>query len=688
MAKFVEHIRDKHNILLVIALFAICLGTLMYLYPREAQFKYEYSEGKVWAYEDFISPYDINVEKLDDEVQREREAIRSEIVPVYRFDVSKEQAGYARMNFLIDSLYRQDSARFDVAMRIGNSALKTMFEIGVIDLDTDHQGMTANQPLQLIDGAFISEVKRSDVVDMNEGYGYLRNTVSVLASEELIDVSYLTEVITQGLNYNLLFDKTSTDRNIETRLNAIHIEVGELEAGELIIRKGEEIGLEQLRELESVRKSYEERVGKGKSWWIILLGQGLLISVGLISIVIILRMLEPDLLEAPSKVTFILVLIVLMALLVKVALSIDNISIYLVPICIVPIILRAFYDAKLALLIHIVNVFMLSFIVPSSFEFAFLHIFAGILLLYGMRTLAKRSQFFNAALVIFLSYSITYLGLNIIQEGKFTGIHLNNYAWFGGNAFISMFAFPLIYLFERSFGFLSEISLLEISDSNNDLLRELNEKAPGTFQHTLQVANLAEEAIREIGGNVLLMRAGALYHDIGKMEAPRYFTENQHGVNPHDDMGPEESARTIIHHVIKGIELARKNRLPEEIIDFIRTHHGTTRVEYFYRTAVNERGEEEVDETLFRYPGPMPFSRETAVLMMADSVEAASRSLPDYSEERIFSLIESIVAHQQSMGQFENADITFKEITKVKKVFLKKLLNIYHSRIAYPDSKK
>lgn len=660
----------------------------MYLYPREAQFKYEYSEGKVWAYEDFISPYDINVEKLDDEVQREREAIRSEIVPVYRFDVSKEQAGYARMNFLIDSLYRQDSARFDVAMRIGNSALKTMFEIGVIDLDTDHQGMTANQPLQLIDGAFISEVKRSDVVDMNEGYGYLRNTVSVLASEELIDVSYLTEVITQGLNYNLLFDKTSTDRNIETRLNAIHIEVGELEAGELIIRNGEEIGLEQLRELESVRKSYEERVGKGKSWWIILLGQGLLISVGLISIVIILRMLEPDLLEAPSKVTFILVLIVLMALLVKVGLTIDNISIYLVPICIVPIILRAFYDAKLALLIHIVNVFMLSFIVPSSFEFAFLHIFAGILLLYGMRTLAKRSQFFNAALVIFLSYSITYLGLNIIQEGKFTGIHLSNYAWFGGNAFISMFAFPLIYLFERSFGFLSEISLLEISDSNNDLLRELNEKAPGTFQHTLQVANLAEEAIREIGGNVLLMRAGALYHDIGKMQAPRYFTENQHGVNPHDDMGPEESARTIIHHVIKGIELARKNRLPEEIIDFIRTHHGTTRVEYFYRTAVNERGEEEVDETLFRYPGPMPFSRETAVLMMADSVEAASRSLPDYSEERISSLIESIVAHQQSMGQFENADITFKEITKVKKVFLKKLLNIYHSRIAYPDSKK
>jgi putative nucleotidyltransferase with HDIG domain len=331
---------------------------------------------------------------------------------------------------------------------------------------------------------------------------------------------------------------------------------------------------------------------------------------------------------------------------------------------------------------------MLSFIVPSSFEFAFLQIFAGILLLYGMKTLAKRSQFFNAAVVIFLSYSATYLGLNIVQEGQFTGIHLSNYAWFGGNALLSMLAFPLIYFFERSFGFLSEISLLEISDSNNDLLRALSEKAPGTFQHTLQVANLAEEGIREIGGNVLLMRAGALYHDIGKMEAPQFFTENQHGINPHDDMGEEESARTIIHHVIKGIELARKHRLPEEVIDFIRSHHGTTRVEYFYRTAVNQRGEEDVDEALFRYPGPMPFSRETAVLMMADSVEAASRSLPDYSEERLNNLIESIVSHQQKMGQFENADITFKEITKVKKVFLKKLLNIYHSRIAYPDSVK
>ncbi len=687
MQNLLERLRDSHNQILVFLLFTACLVTLLYLYPREAQFKYEYSEGKVWQYEDFVSPYDLKVKKLDSEVQEERADIRSAAVPVYRFSKANEDLAYQRMFQVADSLFPGDTISNQRAKGLAKETWELIFAIGVIDLDGAHQSIPDESSIQLVDGAYITEVKRGEVLSKSQAYNQMLQTYNALLGDDK-GTFQERQVVEAGLTYNLIYDQAWTERSIERRLEAIRMDVGEVKAGELIIRKGEEIGLEQLREIESVRSAYEDRVGKGRSWWIILLGQGLLITLGLISIVIIIRLLEPEILEAPSKVTFILVLIVLMALLVKVTLELEMLSIYIVPVCIVPIVLRAFYDAKLAMLLHIVNVFMLSFIVPSSFEFAFLQIFAGILLLYGMKTLAKRSQFFNAAVVIFLSYSATYLGLNIVQEGRFTGIHLSNYAWFGGNAFLSMLAFPLIYFFERSFGFLSEISLLEISDSNNVLLRQLNEKAPGTFQHTLQVANLAEEGIREIGGNVLLMRAGALYHDIGKMEAPQYFTENQHGINPHDDMREEESARTIVHHVIKGIELARKHRLPEEIIDFIRTHHGTTRVEYFYRTAVNQRGEEEVDEALFRYPGPMPFSRETAVLMMADSVEAASRSLPDYSEERLTNLIEGIVSHQQKMGQFENADITFKEITRVKKVFLKKLLNIYHSRIAYPDSMK
>lgn len=687
MQNLLERLRDSHNQILVFLLFAACLVTLLYLYPREAQFKYEYSEGKVWQYEDFVSPYDLKVKKLDSEVQKERADIRSAAVPVYRFSKANEDRTYQRMFQVADSLFAGDSTSNRRAKELAKETWELIFAIGVIDLDGAHQSIPDESSIQLVDGAYITEVKRGEVLSKNQAYNQMLQTYNALLGDDE-GTFQERQVVEAGVTYNLIYDQVWTERSIERRLETIRMDVGSIKAGELIIRKGEEIGLEQLREIESARKAYEDRVGKGRSWWIILLGQGLLITLGLISIVIILRMLEPEILEAPSKVTFILVLIVLMALLVKVTLELEMLSIYIVPVCIVPIVLRAFYDAKLAMLLHIVNVFMLSFIVPSSFEFAFLQIFAGILLLYGMKTLAKRSQFFNAAVVIFLSYSATYLGLNIVQEGRFTGIHLTNYAWFGGNAFLSMLAFPLIYFFERSFGFLSEISLLEISDSNNDLLRQLNEKAPGTFQHTLQVANLAEEGIREIGGNVLLVRAGALYHDIGKMEAPEFFTENQHGINPHDDMSEEESARTIVHHVISGIELARKRRLPEEIIDFIRTHHGTTRVEYFYRTAVNKRGEEEVDEALFRYPGPMPFSRETAVLMMADSVEAASRSLADYSEERLTNLIEGIVSHQQKMGQFENADITFKEITRVKKVFLKKLLNIYHSRIAYPDSTK
>jgi putative nucleotidyltransferase with HDIG domain len=302
-----------------------------------------------------------------------------------------------------------------------------------------------------------------------------------------------------------------------------------------------------------------------------------------------------------------------------------------------------------------------------------------------MKSVARRSAFFMASFILLIAYSLSFFALRVIQEGNFDGISFLDFAWLGGNALLTMMAFPLIFLFERSFGFLSEIRLLEISDSSNALLRELNEKAPGTFQHSLQVANLAEEAIHEIGGNELLVRVGALYHDIGKTSMSAFFTENQHGVNPHDKLEPEESARVIVSYVISGIEMARKARLPEEIIDFIRTHHGTSRVEYFYHQAT--QAGTEVDERLFRYPGPLPFTRETAVVMMADAVEASSRSLAEYSEASLSALIDRIIDAQQAMGQFDNSPLTFRDIGLIKSVFLRKLLNIYHSRIAYPEKK-
>jgi putative nucleotidyltransferase with HDIG domain len=468
-------------------------------------------------------------------------------------------------------------------------------------------------------------------------------------------------------------------------VNQLKRPIREVVKGEVLVRKGQVIGAPELRSLESLKMAVGgDLQSSASSWWLIF-GQAILILLSLISISIILSLFQPQSLAQSGKVSFVLLLIILMVLMVKAIAGVEGLHIYLSPLCILPIIVRTFYDTRTALMLHVIAVFMISFIVPDPFEFVFLQIFAGILLQFGMTNLYRRSQFFASAIVIFASYSFTYVGINMVQEGSWEQMHWGIFAWFAGNSALSLLAYPMIYMFEKSFGFISEIRLMEISDTNHSLLRNLNEKAPGTFQHTLQVANLAEEATRAVGGNVLLVRAGALYHDIGKMENPGFFTENQHGMNPHDELPEEESARIIIDHVLIGIEMAKKAKLPEEIIDFIRTHHGTTRTEYFYRNALKKMEEDEVNEEDFRYPGPKPYSKETAILMMADGVEAASRSLGEYTEDRIEALINNIIAHLMKMEQFDNASITLQEISIIKDIFKQKLMNIYHSRVAYPD---
>jgi hypothetical protein len=355
----------------------------------------------------------------------------------------------------------------------------------------------------------------------------------------------------------------------------------------------------------------------------------------------------------------------------------------------VPIIIKTFYDSRLALFIHIITVLLVGFFAPNGFEFIFLNFIAGIVAIFSLTNIYRRGKLFLTAALVFLTYSFVYFGLAITQEGNFTNIELHNFIYFAINGGFVLLAYPLIYIFEKAFGFLSDLTLMELSDTNSKLLRLLAEKAPGTFQHSIQVANLAEEAIYKIGGNALLVRTGALYHDIGKMANPAYFVENQRaGFNPHEMHEYDESANIIISHVKDGVELAKKHSLPEPLIDFIRTHHGTTRVQYFYRSYMNKFPDKEVDSKKFTYPGPKPYSKETAALMMADSVEAASRSLPDISEEKINNLVDSIINHQMQDGQFDNANITFKDIATIKGIFKQKLANIYHARIEYPEEKQ
>jgi cyclic-di-AMP phosphodiesterase PgpH len=358
---------------------------------------------------------------------------------------------------------------------------------------------------------------------------------------------------------------------------------------------------------------------------------------------------------------------------------------YLIPVCIVPVVIRAFFDNRLALYVHINTIILIGFLIPKSFEFVFLQFIAGIIAILSMVSLRRRSQLFSTVVLIFVTYAAVYIGLSLAHGGNWSALVWIDFLYFSIAAILTLFAYPLIFLFERLFGMPTDFSLLELSDTNNPLLRKLAMVAPGTFQHSMQVANLAEEAIFSIGGNALLTRTGALYHDIGKMESAMFFTENQtSGYNPHDEISYKESANIIIDHVINGIEMARKNNLPEYIIDFIRTHHGTTTARYFYTMYLKDNPGNIADMGDFVYPGPKPFSKETAIVMMADSVEAASRSLGKSDEDQISKLVDRIIDRQIEENQFERAPITFSDITRIKKIFKDRLLNIYHVRIAYP----
>jgi hypothetical protein len=359
-------------------------------------------------------------------------------------------------------------------------------------------------------------------------------------------------------------------------------------------------------------------------------------------------------------------------------------SLYYIPYCIVPIIIRILFDTRLAMNIHLLVVLLASFFLPNSFEFAFLQISAGMVAIYSIKNLVRREQFLISALLILLNYFVAYLGISLIKEGTVGAIEWIKFLPFVFSVLLSLLAYPLIYLFEKLFGITSDITLIELTNTNTSLLRELAFKAPGTFQHSLQVANLAESAIYKIGGNALLVRAGALYHDIGKIENPQFFIENQiKGVNPHDKLPYDDSAQIIIKHVLNGIEMARRNNLPEVIVDFIRTHHGNTRVDYFYQSFLKNFPEKIVDENTFRYPGPIPFTKETAVLMLADSVEAASRSLKEPDVENINALVERIIDSKLAQDQLNDSNITLKEIETIKLIFKTMLMGIYHVRVEY-----
>lgn len=682
MKEFINRLYKNHSNIYKGILFLISVIAIVYFFPKGGQFKFEFQKGKPWQYDNLYAPFDFAIQKSDVDVNEEREAIIASSKTYLERDVQVETSVINQLEKQIgnskDSLNLRDSLAVKrLSLKI-SKVISGIYDQGYYDPSVSNRIKDTTEILMIRNGNELSERRFFELYND-------RKVLNKILSDYGEQSRFLTDLILYELRPSLFYDDVLTDKVLQEELSTIAYTTGMVSKDELIILRGDIVEGRVLDELSSLKAEYESQVWSQQNYISIVLGYTFLVCIVFAMMLLFLKVYRPEVFENNTKVTFIFFNMVTMILLTTVIVKYNVQYVYAVPLCILPIVLKAFFDARLGLFVHVLTVLLLGFIVPNSFEFTYLQIIAGIVTILNVSEFHKRTNLFATIGAIIGVYMITYTAFALIQEGSLDKIKVSYYGLFVLNGLAMVLSLLLIYIYEKTFNLVSDVTLLELSNTNSSLLRELNERAPGTFQHSMQVANLSEAAANAIGANAMLVRTGALYHDIGKMKNPFYFIENQiTGVNPHDEIDPRESGKIIIDHVIEGIKIAKKNNLPDRIVDFIRTHHGNSVVYYFYKKELNE-GDTDANMNDFRYPGPRPFSKETAILMMADSVEAASKSLERPTAQMIDNLVEQVISKQLNEGQFQNADITLKEIETIKRVLKKKLLNIYHLRIEYPD---
>jgi len=707
MEKFYYYFRRYYKVVFRGLLFAASVAIVVILFPREGKFKYEFQKGKPWMHETLIAPFDFPIYKTDKQIQTEKDSILKFFNPYFVYDsstleIEKEKFRvfyYKKIDEYVSKKYsanNNDSRKQSFLTNAQNfekfsiNILTEVYSKGIIEISEINENYKEDSRLTLIKEKIAEDYSYLDFYTQKSAYEYVISSTDKYLHDNNVKIRhpefYKSVNLYEFIVPNILYDSKTSENIKETLLKNISTSKGMVQAGERIISKGDVIDNPVYRMLESLKHDFEIKLGSSHHYQIILFGQVIFVFLCFLVLFLFLLHFRKDLLQHSLKTSFILMVVLLFVFIASITLRISDKSIYIVPFALVPIIIKTFYDSRLALFIHIITVLLVGFFAPNGYEFVFLNFVAGIVAIFSLTNLYRRGKLFLSSVLVVITLSLAYFGMAITQEGNIANIQWQNFIYFAFNGALVLSSYPLIYVFEKLFGFLSDVRLMELSDTNQKLLRELAEKAPGTFQHSMQVANLAEEAIIKVGGNPLLARTGALYHDIGKLNNPIYFIENQRtGFNPHDMHEFDESADIIINHVREGVEIARKHKLPKQLIDFIKTHHGTGKVQYFYRSYIKKFPNKDVDISKFSYPGPKPMSKETAVLMMADSIEAASRSLTDYTDVTIDNLVESIISTQINDGQFDNADITFKDITAIKAIFKNKIANIYHARIKYPE---
>lgn len=685
MKNFINKLYQNHSLIYKVCLFLITTIGIVYLFPKGGYFGLNIQKGKPWQSDNLYAPFDFAIQKNDEELQKEKNELESN--KKLFFSVEKDIFNNVKQNYntkaaitLSDSLLK-NTARKDV-LKFGEKLIDQIYKVGFLNTDDRSNAKSkqiislkkGNEVEQLVYNRFVRQVDINNLINKhfkNSKYERFSDNFKIIYQD----------VLKPNVHYDIDF----TQKVLDEKLNNISKTKGLVSENERIISKGDVVEGDKYEILMSLKSEYESQLWNKSNYNWIVFGYIILIALALLMLLLFLKQYRVDIFENNTKITFIFFNIILMVFLVTMVVKYKSEFLYVVPLIILPIVIKAFFDARLGLFTHVLTVLLLGFIVPNSFEFIFLQIIAGMVTILTVSELYKRANLFISISKITFVYMVAYFAFSIIQEGNATKLNLDYFGMFALNGVLSFLSLFLILIYENVFGLVSDVSLLELSNTNSKLLRELAEKAPGTFQHSMQVANLAEASANEIGANSMLARTGALYHDIGKMANPMYFTENQTtNMNPHDELPPKDSASIIINHVIRGIEIAKKNGLPDRIIDFIRTHHGTSKVYYFFKKQ-EALTPNNVDIKDFSYPGPIPFSKETAILMICDASEAASKSLKEPSAQLIDELIDKIVDSQMKDNQFKNADITFKEIETIKKVIKKKLNNIYHLRIEYPE---
>ncbi|MBQ6067914.1 MAG: HDIG domain-containing protein [Bacteroidales bacterium] len=653
----VKHLPFITKALLMLATAAV----IPLLFPSEGMgLHYDYAEGGIWRGNDLVAPHDFAVIRPQAEVEQEVAEARNNLLLYYHYDNTAYNRTLEHLNALSGS-YGESRLR---RMR---STVDSIYGVGYLEMPAD-----------------VPNFKQHDIIVLEGNVGSQHNVGDYVTPLDVGDSVLRNEVLVPSI----AFDAVRTQLELDSRLSQLETSNGMVRQGELIIAKGEVVTPEKAQIVRSLEQENDRRYEQHYHPLGRYVGQAALCLFALVALFLFMRNTRHPILEDTHKVTFIMVLIITVSAMTALVSYVNADWVLIVPLCIVPIMMRVFFDMRVALYVHVTTVIILANMVPNPFEFIFYQLIAGMMAIVTVRNFEDRSKFFVVAGVVFVSYSLVYTFGVLSQESTLEGVTGGRYLIFFLNALLTLLAYPLIYLFERLFGLTTNLTLMELSSTNTPALRELSRNAPGTFQHAMQVANISEDLMNEIGGNALLAKVGALYHDIGKLNAPLYFTENQNSdYNPHDELDNVESAAVIISHVADGIALAKRYHLPASVQDFIRTHHGTTVTGYFYAKECAAHPGETVPVADFRYNGPTPFSRETAVVMIVDSVEAACKSLKNHDKESIDRLVDNIIDDKIRQNQLQNCDLTYGEVTMVRNFLKEKMISIYHSRISYEIKK-